>query len=128
MEEERKQEEIQEEQKEESAKEEKPLDKMTVIELREIAHDIPSIAGAHAMKKEALLPLIKEARGLPQEKPETKKKRAKKGGSVKQLKQKIILVKEEKEAARSEKDRKKVTIHRRRINRLKKQIRKTAQA
>ena len=125
-----------EEKKEKKAKEtkkegkEKPLDKMTVIELREIAVEIPGVTGASAMKKEQLLEIIKEARGIKDEEPVKagKKKALKIGVTTKALKKKIFQLKDEKEAAREARDRKKVAILRRRINRLKKQTRKVAQA
>ena len=125
MEEEVKKEGIQEEKKEE-----KPLNRMTAIELREIAKEIPGVEGVHAMKKEQLLDIIKEARGIKDEVP--KKKRAGRGGapalSAAQLKEKIVQLKKEKGEALSAKARKKMTILRRRINRLKKRTRKVAQA
>jgi hypothetical protein len=48
-------------------KKEKPLEKMTAKELREIALEIPEIEGVHAMKKEELLAAIREARGAEEE-------------------------------------------------------------
>ncbi len=48
-------------------KKEKPLEKMTAKELREIALEIPEIEGVHAMKKEELLAAISEARGMEEE-------------------------------------------------------------
>lgn len=108
---------------------EKPLDKMTVKELREIALGIEGITGVHAMKKEELLNAVKEAKGIVDEEPAEKAKKAPKvDGSVGTLKQKIVALKKEKEAARKSKDKKKVDIYRRRINRLKKKTRKAAQA
>ena len=109
---------------------EKPLDKMTAKELREVAAEIPGVEGAHAMKKEQLLEVIKKARGIKEEAPA--EKREKKGAEteaiIRELKQKIILLKQEKEAARETSDRKKLDVLRRRINRLKKKTRKVAQA
>lgn len=105
---------------------EKPLDKMTAIELREIAVEIPGVTGAHAMKKEQLLEVIKEARGIKDEEPA--KEGLKAGVSTKAWKKKIYQLKEEKKAARDGRNRKKVAILRRRINRLKKKTRKVAQA
>jgi len=130
MEEEIKEEETKEEEKQEKVEKEKPLDKMTATELRELAREIPDITGAHAMKKEQLLEAIKKAKGIEDEKPvKTKEKEAlKREVSVKELKGKIVLLKDEKKAARQSKDRKKVNILRRRINRLKKRSRKVAQA
>ena len=110
--------------------EEKPLDKMTAKDLREIAREIPGVEGAHAMKKEQLLEVIKKARGIKEEAPEEKKEKkgAEKEALIKELKQKISLLKQEREAARAEKNGKKLHILRRRINRLKKRTRKVARA
>ena len=125
MEEEIKKEESQEVKKAEEAVPEKPLDKMTVIELREfaLAKDL-GISGVHAMKKEELLPAIKAALGIKDEEP------AKKGVEVKatvgEMKKKILLLKEEKKTAISSRDKKKITVLRRRINRLKKRSKKVA--
>jgi len=81
------------------------------------------------MKKEELLGAIKEAWGIEEEEPaKAKTKESKAGLSIKDLKAKIALFKEEKAAAREANDRKKVDVLRRRINRLKKQTRKAAQA
>ena len=126
MEEETKQEETQ---AEEEKGPEKPLDKMTATELREIALGIEGITGVHAMKKDELLKAVKEARGIVEEEPAKKAKKAPKvEAGVEALKQKIVALKKEKEAARKSKDKKKVDIYRRRINRLKKKTRKVAQA
>ena len=107
----------------------KPLDKMTAIELREVAVDIPGVAGVHVMKKEELLPIIKEYYGIEDEAPEKgKKKKVKKpAASPKELKAKIIQLREQREKARETLDRKQLDVLRRRINRLKKQTRKAAQ-
>jgi len=120
MEEEKKTEEKQAEQSE------KPLEKMTVKELREIAKDIPGVAGVHAMKKQELLDLIREYRGLEEEKPAKKREKgsAKISLSLKEMKEKIARLREEKAVARDARDRKQVDILRRRINRLKKETRK----
>ena len=109
---------------------EKPLDKMTATELREIAKEIPGVTGTHAMKKEALLAVIKKDRGIEEEKPAKKRKikTEKPTLNVKQLKAKIVQLRNEKETAHQGKDRKRVDMLRRRINRLKKQTRKVAGA
>ena len=126
-----------EEAKEEEEKEgkvvegkEKPLDKMTAKELREIARKIPGVTGVTAMKKEQLLEVIKKAKGIKEEAPARKreKKAVEEEGSIRGLKQRIIFLKQEKKEARTARDRKKVDILRRRINRLKKRTRKAAQA
>mgnify|MGYP001493462743 CR=1 FL=1 len=71
-------------------KKEKPLEKMTAKELREIALEIPEIEGVHAMKKEALLEAIRKSRGV--EKAEAKEKKE-------EAKEERAEVKEEKAAA-----------------------------
>jgi protein-arginine kinase activator protein McsA len=99
---------------------EKPLEKMTVKELREIAKDMPGLTGVHAMKKEELISGIKEAKGI---KDEPLKNAV---GSTRELKQKIKALKAERQAALEAKDKKKATIFRRRISRLKKKTRNVA--
>lgn len=125
MEEETKKEEPQEAKKEEVVPE-KPLDKMTVIELREfaLAKDL-GISGVHAMKKEELLPAIKEALGIKDEEPAAK---VVDKGTVAAMKQKIVRLKGEKRTAIASKDKKKINVLRRRINRLKKRSKKVAKA
>ncbi len=109
---------------------EKPLDKMTAPELRDIAKEIPGISGVHAMKKAELLAAIKEAKGIEDEKPgKTKEKKAvKQPASKKDLREKILDLKKEKDSARESGDRHAVDILRRRIKRLKRQTRKIAKA
>jgi protein-arginine kinase activator protein McsA len=125
MEEEIKKEEPQEAKKEEQAVPEKPLGRMTVVELREfsLAKNL-GISGVHAMKKEELLPAIKEALGIKDEEP-AKKGLAEKA-TVGEMKKMILHLKEEKRTVISSKDKKKVNLLRRRINRLKKRSKKIA--
>ncbi|MCP4681627.1 MAG: transcription termination factor Rho [Desulfobacterales bacterium] len=127
MGEEVKKEEIQEEEQ----VSEKPLDKMTAPELREIAKEIPGVTGAHAMKKAELLAVVKEAGDTKDEKPEEKKEKkkkkpAKQGAGKNSLKEKILDLRKEKQSARESGDRHGVDILRRRIKRLKRQTRKIA--
>jgi protein-arginine kinase activator protein McsA len=110
-----------------AGKEEKPLDKMTVLELREIAKEISDVTGVTAMKKEQLISIIKKHRGIEEEKPGGKKV-AKVALTVQELKQKIVVLKADKKSIIEKHDRKKATVLRRRINRLKKRIRKTEKA
>lgn len=111
---------------------EKPLDKMTVVELREtVKKEIPGLTGVTGMKKEQLLETLKEARGIKEEAPAKKKKKKKPAGpkkemTVKDMKQEIVRLRAEREILRQEKDKKKLEIIRRRINRLKKMTRKAA--
>ena len=122
-------EEVKEEITSEQNEEEKPLDKMTVKELREVAIDIPGVTGVTAMKKEEVLAIIKEYRGITDEEPVKKKKiKTKKPAlSVKGLKEKAAKLREDKKTISGAKNRKKGDILRKRINRLKKQTRKFAQ-
>ena len=103
-----------------SGAKQKPLEKMTVKELREMAKDIPQIVGVHGMKKEELIVEIKKAKGIVEE--PLKKSDA----TIAQLKQKIRAFKIERQAALEAKDKKKATIFRRRISRLKKKTRRAA--
>ena len=126
MEEEIKKEETQEVIKQEEAVPEKPLDKMTVVELREFALDKNlGIVGVSAMKKEELLPAVKEALGIKYEEPAVK---VADKGTVAAMKQKIVNLKEDKKTAIASKDKKKINVLRRRINRLKKRSKKVAKA
>jgi len=103
-----------------AAAKQKPLEKMTVKELREMAKDIPQIVGVHGMKKEELIVEIKKAKGIVDE--PLKKSDA----TIAQLKQKIRALKIDRQAALEAKDKKKATIFRRRISRLKKKTRRVA--
>ena len=130
MEEETKTEEAQEEVKDgvaaetadaapEIPEDEKPLEKMTSPELKEVAGKIPGVTGVTAMKKDELIALIKEYRGIVDEEP----KKAE-SSKISSLKQKIVDLKAAKTAAQDAKNKKEVDILRRRINRLKKMTRK----
>lgn len=114
-------------------KEEKPIDKMTVKELREVALEIPhehTEVAVRDMNKEQLVAFIKQARGIKDEEPvhhEKKKKvKVKVVLSRQDIKAKIRKLKEEKLATSGDKDRKSASILRRRISRLKKLSRKIA--
>jgi hypothetical protein len=103
-----------------TAAKEKPLEKMTVKELREMAKDIPGITGVHGMKKDELIVEIKKAKGI---KDEPIKKA---DSSIADLKQKIKALKVQRREALEAKDKKKATIFKRRISRLKKKTRRVA--
>ena len=98
----------------------KPLGKMTVKELREMAKEIPGISGVHGMKKEELIVAIQDAKGIKP--PPVKKADA----TIAVLKKKIKALKVERQAALQAKDRKMATIYKRRISRLKKKTRRAA--
>jgi hypothetical protein len=103
-----------------STAKEKPLEKMTVKELREMAKDIPGITGVHGMKKDELIVEIKKAKGIKDE--PVKKADA----SIANLKQKIKALKAQRREALEARDKKKATIFKRRISRLKKKTRRAA--
>ncbi|OQY47723.1 MAG: hypothetical protein B6240_05460 [Desulfobacteraceae bacterium 4572_87] len=107
----------------------KPLDKMTAVELKEVAMEIPGVVGATAMQKADLLSSIREYYGLEDEAVEKKKKvkKVKVKASVKELKGKIIELRGKKQEVREAGDPKQINNLRRRLNRLKKQTRKAAQ-
>jgi hypothetical protein len=106
--------------KERAEKKEKPLEKMTAKELRDVALTIPEISGVHGMNKEEVLAAIKKARGI-------KEGPAKKGDrSMRQLKEKIHELRDKKLEALEKKDKKGINQLRRRISRLKKKTRKAA--
>jgi protein-arginine kinase activator protein McsA len=111
---------------------EKPLDKMTATELREfvLSKNLEGVTGVHAMKKEELLKAVKEAMGIKDEAPAKKGKGpdVKKELNVKELKEKIAQLKEQKKEILASKDKKKAGVLRRRINRLKKQTKRVAKA
>jgi hypothetical protein len=98
----------------------KALEKMTVKDLREVAKDLPGIVGVSGMKKEELLVVIKEAKGI-KDKPVKKR-----DASVAEIKQKIKALKTQRQSALEAKDSKMATIYKRRISRLKKKSRRAA--
>jgi len=109
----------------------KPLEKMTVKALREIAKEIPEITGVHGMKKEELLVAINEVRGVEEKTVKADKtikgKPVKKAGaSPGEIKKKIKALKAQRQAALGAKDKKMATVYRRRISRLKKKSKKAA--
>jgi hypothetical protein len=99
---------------------EKPLEKMTAKELREVAKDIDGIVGVHGMNKLELLAEIKKARGI--EDTTTGKKKT----DVRKLKTQIKALKLDREKALANDDQKMAAIYRKRIIRLKKKTRRAA--
>ena len=94
---------------------EKPLEKMTATELRELAKEIPEITGAHGMNKAELVAAVKQARGI-EDTP----------GSVREIKAQIQKLKKDRAAALEAKDVRLATICKRKISRLKKKTRRAA--
>jgi len=98
----------------------KPLDKMTVKELREVALELPQITGVHGMNKAELLSAVKEAKGI-EDTPVHKSSAA-----LGTVKSQIKNFKKLRESALQEKNAKMASIYRRRISRLKKKSRRVA--
>ena len=98
----------------------KPVDKMTVKELREVALELPQVSGVHGMNKAELLAAVKEAKGIKA----TAVKKA--SATVGDLKSQIKSFKRKRESALKEKNKKMAAICRRRISRLKKKSRRVA--
>ncbi|MFW6011723.1 MAG: Rho termination factor N-terminal domain-containing protein [Desulfosalsimonas sp.] len=107
--------------KKEKQEKEKPLEKLTATELREIAIDIPEITGASGMNKTELIKAIKKARGIE----DTGRKKSS-DISVRQIKEKIRELKKQRQALLEQNDKKMADIYRRRISRLKKKTRRAA--
>jgi hypothetical protein len=111
-------------------KKEKPLEKLTAKELREMALGLPGVHGVHAMKKEELIIAIRTAKGIPE--PEHKKekkivdKKEKVVLTVAELKQKAKELRAKREELLQQRDLKTAEILRKRISRLKKQTRRAA--
>jgi len=107
--------------------EEKPLERMTVKELREVAMVIPHTTAIHDMKKDELLAFIREARGIKQEPSAKPAKKAVKLRMTKaQIKAKIREIKAIRLQALEADERKKAIALRHRISALKKKSRRAA--
>lgn len=104
----------------EKAVKEKPLDRMTAKELRELSLTLEGIVGVHAMNKSELIAAIKEAKGIVEEK--TRKTTV----DVRSIKVKIRELKEKRVKAKEEGNRKLADAIRRRISNLKKRSRRAA--
>ncbi len=111
-------------------KKEKPLEKMTAKELREMALGLPGIHGVHAMKKEELLVAIRAAKGIPEPMPTKEKpvvaKKEKIILTASQLKQKVKELRVKREEILQQRNWKMAGILRKRISRLKKMTRRAA--
>jgi hypothetical protein len=99
---------------------EKPLEKMTAKELRDLAMTIPQITGVHGMNKVELISAVKKARGI-EEGPVKQT-----DSSVREIKKKIRAMKVVRETALETRDLKMALIYKRRITRLKKKTRRAA--
>jgi len=111
-------------------KKEKPLEKLTAKELREMALELQSIQGVHAMKKEELIVAIRAAKGIPE--PEGKKERqvfVKKEKAILtavELKKKVQELRLQREEALQKHNRKLAEILKKRMSRTKKMTRRVA--
>lgn len=103
--------------------EEKPLEKLTVKELKEMALGLEVIQGISAMKKDELISAIKEVKGIP-----LKEVKEQATGSVVELKKKMKILREKREELREKKDKLGIMRLKRRISRLKKRTRKLAKS
>ncbi len=100
------------------------LERMTVIKLREETKKFPDLKGVTGMKKEELIQALVERLGIAvPEKKERKGGRV--PGSKTSLKKKIAELRTAENAARAEKDHKKVDLLRRRIHQIKHRLRKS---
>jgi len=104
--------------KKDQEKKEKPLDKMTAKELRELALTIEGIVGVHAMNKTELIAAIKEAKGIVDDK--TRKTAI----DVRALKAQIRELKERRAREVEAGNNKAADSLRRRISNLKKKTRR----
>ena len=106
--------------KKEKETKEKPLDRMTAKELRDLALSTGDLVGVHAMNKAELIAAIKEIRGIVDEKGK------KKNVDVRGLKVKIRELKDKWGKAVEAGNRKLADAFRRRISNLKKKTRRAA--
>jgi len=111
-------------------KKEKPLEKMTAKELREMAMGLPGVHGVHAMKKEELIVAIRAAKGITAPEPKKEKivvaKKEKVVLTVAELKKKVKELRTKREELFQQRNWKMAEILRKRISRLKKKTRKAA--
>jgi len=110
---------------------EKPLEKYTVKQLREMARDMEGIEGISAMKKDELIAAMQAIRETPAKETKAKAPQKKAPPSVETIatiKEKIQLLKGKREEYREQKDKVAVDRLKRRINRLKKKTRKMARS
>jgi hypothetical protein len=111
-------------------KKEKPLEKMTAKELREMAMGLPGVHGVHAMKKEELVAAIRAAKGITAPEPKKGKivvaKKEKVVLTVAELKKKVKELRTKREELFQQRKWKMAEILRKRISRLKKRTRRAA--
>lgn len=104
--------------KELEEKKDKPLERWTIKELREEALKLEDVQGVHGMNKEEIISLLRKARGI--EAPSTRRKTE----NIRDIKLKVAnlrKIRDEERAAGAPK--KRLTILRRKLSRLKKKTR-----
>lgn len=99
---------------------EKPLEKMTASELRELAKQVPDIIGVHGMNKPELIAELKKARGIQDEQGKGS------DSSVREMKQKMRKIRGKMEDALSAGNAKLAEVFKKRALRLKKLTRRAA--
>lgn len=111
-------------------KKEKPLEKMTAKELREMAMGLRGVHGVHAMKKEELITAIRAAKGITEPEPRKEKvlvaKKEKIVLTIAELKQKVKELRTKREELVQQRNWKMAEVLRKRISRLKKKTRRAA--
>ena len=107
--------------KKEKQTKEKPLEKMTASELRDMAINLPEITGASGMNKTELIKAIKKVKGI-----EDTGRKKQSDVSVRQIKEKIRELKKQRQTCLEQDDKKMADIYRRKISRLKKKTRRVA--
>ena len=109
-------------------KKEKPLEKLTAKELREMALGLTGIHGVHAMKKEELIVAIRAAKGIaepPKKERQVFVKKEKVVFTAAELKKKVKELRLKREDALQQHNWKMAEILRKRIRRTKKMTRRT---
>ncbi len=107
--------------------EKRDLEKMTAVELRELAlKDYPSLTGVHAMKKEELVLAIHKARGEVVKEIKKKKAAGKVKVDKKEIKNRLRQLKEKRNELLAGGSKKDLVRLRRRIKRLKRMTQKAA--
>ncbi|HEX15589.1 MAG TPA: transcription termination factor Rho [Deltaproteobacteria bacterium] len=109
----------------EEKEKEKPIEKMTVKELRVLAKELGA-ESVSAMQKEELIEFIKKVRGEPAAPKKKVIKKAKKALDVKEIKAKIKELKAQREELLAKGEKEKAALLRKRISRLKKLSRRAA--
>ena len=101
---------------------ERPLEDLTIKELKEMALAMGGISGVTAMKKTELIIAIKEAKGLP-----VKETREKPIETVIELKHRMRELRAQRDSLRKRTDKEKMRLLTRKISRLKKRTRRLAE-